>query len=129
MASYYPLCNQTFSISLIPQQLSTTNISFDLTKCGAGHTLDYNNNTVIGIHIGSVAAGDIVIISGLSVGGPVGNGWNQISGQNSYRYTLSSGNIINSSYVSISFPYTNPSYITTSNNISNITVSRMINST
>lgn len=105
---------------------------FDVNKCGNAKTMEYNNGTIINVFVDNVQVGDVVTVWGMMVGtgGTVG-GWTTVNNNGStiYKYTIKSQNIINSSYLSIPLPYTNPSFTTSSNSITNLTITRILNST
>jgi hypothetical protein len=76
----------------------------------------------------NVSNTDIVTINGLVTGGSVGPGWVQVNGTNNFMYTVNSAQI-NNCIISIPLNYTNPTYLTTTDALTNITISRIFNST
>lgn len=76
------------------------------------------------IKVDSAAIGDIVKIYGVL--GSMNGAWQKVVNTTIYSYTLTSSNLINSTHLTIPFSYNNPTYITT-NQLTNLTISRIIN--
>lgn len=128
LSAYYPLCSQVYNIQLLPQDLNSGSIVYNLSKCGSGTTGEFNSNTAITIQVENAAAGDIFRV-GLAMG-VLGGSWTRVDNTiTTYKYTLVSADIINSTFVSAPMPFTNPTLTTTANSLTSLTLSRLINTT
>lgn len=114
---YYPLCSSTHAITLVTQSIVP---SFDVGLCAGGITGEDNLNTLLVVQVEGCSAGDIVTISGIQ--GEVLSPWAQ-SGSD-YTYTIQSSDIVNSTHISLALPYSNPSYVSDTNNITTISISQ-----
>ena len=120
--AYYPLCRSTVSVSFTSQTITP------YIQSGECDTNISSLSNTINIYSGvqSVAAGDVIFISGLR--GVVNSGWTQVTISNViwYSFTLAASNIaLNGSTFLVTVPitYNNPNE-TVSNSISQVTLSR-----
>ena len=131
--SYQPLCSQLYTVQLLPQTQSltagATSANFNSTRCGSSKVNANNTNTVLLVNVSSAAVGDYIRVYGLL--GILSTPWIYVSsnGSSSYWQTaLLSSNILNSTTIQLAFVYTNPTYTTLLNKITNFSLIRSFNS-
>ena len=124
MTAYRPLCSQTWNVGLIPQQILAASVLFNTGLCGTGLTGELNGNVRMVVKVDNVAPGDIVTVK-LGMGLMAGN-WVKVGNTTTYKYTIVAADLVNSTHISISAAYSNPTFTTSSNTISSVTLSRIL---
>lgn len=123
--AYFPLCEQTYPIPLVPQPLPASAVVFSTALCSSARTWESNPNTVLVIRADGVAINDVLRVEGL-LGTVTDTNWQKLG--TAHQYTLRGTNILNSTHISVPMPYSNPTSITP-NTLTNLTLSRTLSST